>query len=101
MAKPASVTPFAFSDDHPLADAHAKVAAWIEGFVSGQSLLEGSPEQSRRYVLAAIAQARHWDQEAEEICLQATTDVQRLNAHHLPGWGAVWGRRRQVGVVRR
>jgi hypothetical protein len=117
MAKPADFKRFTFSNDDPLADEHAAVAAWVEDaiasrseyeyyqevdlktFASGQKLLDGSPEQSRRHVLAALAQVRHWERMADEIRSQAKSDMERINAHHQPSWGPVWGRRRQAGAV--
>lgn len=107
---------FKFSRDDPLASEHADVAKWIEEAVaslgetywqdvdlkslsSGQRLLRAKPEQSRRYVLAAVAQARHWDKLAQRIRAQGTTDVERMNPHLFPGWNPVWGRRRQAEAV--
>jgi hypothetical protein len=101
----------------PLAQEQASVAAFVEAALStpgvayysdvdlktipaGALLLEGDPQQSRRYVLAAVKQAHHWDELTEQVRAQAKTDGERMNAHHLPGWGDVWGRRRQaVNVV--
>ncbi len=106
-----------FSPDDALADEHAAVRTWIEeafatlrksryyeqvdpkSLPSGQKLLSGKPEQSRRYLLAALAQARHWDQEAGKIRAQATTPVQRGNPDLLPGWTQMWGRRQQAETV--
>ena len=82
---------------------HAAVSAWVEEafgslsrhnpyvdvelktFPSGQRLLDGKPEQSRRYLLAAVEQVWHWDRQTDRI---------------LPGWGPVEGRGRlAAGVV--
>ena len=92
----------------PLAAEHATVAAWIEDAVaslgercnqevdlktlpSGKKLLDAKPEQARRYVHAAVAQVRHWDEKAEQIRTQ--DDPRR------PGWDQVWGRRRNAEVA--
>ena len=45
----------------------------------------------RRYVLAAAAQVPYWDQLVDEVRSQATSDIQRINAHHLRGWAPAWG----------
>jgi hypothetical protein len=107
---------FKFSPDDPLASEHADVAKWVEEAVallgetywqdvdlkslsSGRRLLEPEPEQSRRYVLAAVAQIRHWDELAQQIRAQGTTDMERMNAHLRPGWKPVWGRKRQAEAV--
>ncbi len=117
MAKATDITAFTIPDGDPLADEHAAVAAWVEDAIgslseheyyrdvelkshpSGLRLLEGKPEQSRRFVLAAVAQLGHWDQQTERIRAQGTNDFDRMNAHHLPGWGPAWGRRRQAQAV--
>jgi hypothetical protein len=108
---------FKFPHDDPLADEHAAVAAWIEDafatldqyesgkqvdlktLPSGQMLLGAKPEQSRRYALAAVAQARHWDQQAEKLRARGTTAIERMNPGHLPGWHDVWCRRRQAAAA--
>jgi hypothetical protein len=86
-----------FSLDDPLANELTAVAAWVEdafatlskfeyyeqvdlkSLPSGNRLLEGKPDQLRRYVLAAVAQVRHWDQQTEQIRAQATTEIERMN----------------------
>ncbi|MEM1068950.1 MAG: DUF4132 domain-containing protein, partial [Planctomycetota bacterium] len=65
----------------------------------GMKILETKGESASRMVRAAVIQTLYWDQQAEVIKDQAETAMQRVNAHHLPGWGAVWGRRRQAAVV--
>ena len=103
--------------DDPLAAEHAAVAAWIEDAVasldehryyqdvdlktlpSGKKLLDAKPEQARRYVLAAVAQVRHWDEQAARVRALGATEQERINAHHLPGWGQAWGRRRKAEAV--
>lgn len=103
---------FTYSQDDPLAAAHAAVAAWIEEsyaalgqelyryepnlkkLPSGQRLLEGDAEQSRRYVMAGIVQARYWDESARDVRSQGETEADRANPHFRPGWDATWGRRR-------
>jgi hypothetical protein len=117
VAKSPKLEQFVFARDDPLASEHAAVTEWIEDALtsldenhyyqdvdlkslpSGQRLLDAKPEQARRYVLAAVAQVGHWDRKAEEIRARAATEMERINAHHLPGWGPVWGRRRQAEAV--
>jgi hypothetical protein len=66
---------------------------------SGRVLLESDPQQGRRYVMAAFQQVRFLDEKMEEIRSQAKTEMERVNAHMLPGWDAVWGPRRQTMAV--
>ena len=112
MAKAPKLEPFTFSPDDPLADEHAAVAAFVDKAVdslgyatdlklvpSGQDLLHAKPEKSRRYVLAAVTQARYWDELAEQVRAQAENEMQRMNAHHLPGWNDVWHHRRLTEAV--
>jgi hypothetical protein len=112
-----SAESFAIDPGDPLAEEHAAVAAWVEdaagslgsqryyldvdlkSLPSGKRLLDGTPEQSRRFVLAAVAQARHWDLRAEQLRDAAADDAERSAVHRLPGWAVVWGRRRQAVAV--
>ncbi len=103
MAESHELERFEIAPDDPLADEHAAVSAWVEEafgslgehnpfvdvelkkFPSGRRLLDGKPEQSRRYLLAAVEQVRHWERQAKRICFV---------------WGRVDGRRRHAaGVV--
>lgn len=86
-----------FSPDGPFAAEHADLAAWVEDAVasrgesqyyvevdhktvaSGKNLLDADPEHARRYVMAAVAQVRHWDKIAEQI--QATDTERVLNGN--------------------
>jgi hypothetical protein len=117
VSKIVEINPFPVAPDDPLAKEHAAVVAWVEeafgsldehlyyrdvelkNHATGKRLLEAKPEQARRYVVAAVAQLRHWDAETDKIRAQAETDSQRWNPHHLPGWAPVWGRRRQAAAV--
>jgi hypothetical protein len=109
--------PFQHPPDDALAPAHAAVAAWatdaiaslpehtwykeaeLKSCPSGRALLNGNPAQARDYVMAAVAQLRHLDAEADRVRAQGQNEMERVNAHFLPGWGGVWGRRRQTLVV--
>jgi hypothetical protein len=95
--------------DDPLAKDHSAVATWVEDAVntlgeeryyhdldlkaipSGEALLVGNPEQSKRYVMAAVAQVKHWDRLAAKIRDQASNEHERINQ--------VWGRRRMAERV--
>ncbi len=108
---------FSFPPNDPLAREHTEVAQWVEdaasslnenqyyqqlelkSLPSGKRLLAADPEQARRYVLAAVAQTRHWDQLAMQLRDQAETEMERINGHHLPGWAVIWGRRQQSKAV--
>lgn len=78
MATPIELEPFVYSPDDPLADAHFTLAGWLEdpgnshdgnasygekvdSLPTGQRLLKAKPAERRRYLLAAVAQVRHWD----------------------------------------
>ncbi|MHB1836734.1 MAG: DUF4132 domain-containing protein, partial [Solirubrobacteraceae bacterium] len=109
--------PFTFAPDDPLAEEHAAVLAWVEEVLgtlpanrlyedvelktlpSGRRLLEASPDQARRYVLAAIAQAKYWDGQLDAIRNQASNELDRINAHWHPGFALTWGHRRQTAAV--
>src|SRR5688572_17883614 len=100
--------PHVSAPDDPLRAEHATVSAWVEAafsslgadhfyrdaglksLPSGQVLLDAEPEQARRYVLAAVAQARHFAAEAERFRGQYEQEGQQVVAH--PGWTAAWGR---------
>lgn len=118
MAKPvANFEEFKVAPDDPLTAEHAAVTAWVDDAVgslgdrayyvdaelktqpSGNALLDGKPEQSRRYVMAAAAQARHWDQQVAQIRAQAETNSELGNPYRSPNCALVWGRRRQAVVV--
>ena len=117
MAKSPKIKPFVPASDDPLVQEHAAVSAWIEEAIgtlgehnyykdlnlkeipSGQTLLSGNPEQSQRYVMAAIPQVSYWEQLASQIRARETNDIERSNPHLSPGWSQAWGRRRQAEAV--
>jgi hypothetical protein len=118
VAKPRNLGEFTIPPDDPLAPEHAAVAAWVEDAIgslserewywrdvdlkahpSGQRLLEGNAEQSRRYLMAAIAQVRHWHERADQIRDEAGSDGARGGPHKIPGFTLTWGRRRQAAAV--
>ena len=85
MSTNADLQEYPVSPDDPLASEHRAVSAWVEasmerlpkGYFSsdielktvpeGQLLLEGKPDQSLRYVRAALIQMRHWQEVAERL----------------------------------
>jgi hypothetical protein len=117
VAKSRTLQPFVVAPDDPFAAEHAVVAGWVEDVAemlgeyrywealelktrpSGALLLAGTPEQSRKYALAAVAQTRHWDRQADAIRDSAKSEMERMNAHHLPGYTLVWVRRRHAELV--
>lgn len=108
---------FTFAPDDPLAEEHAAVLAWVEEVLgtlpenrlyedvelkiltSGRRLLDASADQARRYVLAATAQAKYWDQQLDAIRNQGSNELERINAHWHPGHALIWGHRRQTTAV--
>lgn len=117
MAKSPNIEGFLIAKDDPLRAEHDAVSAWIEdaacspyskryydevdlkSLPSGKKLFDAKVAEARRYVVAAVAQVRHWDEMAERVRAQAANELQRVNAHHLPGWGDVWCRRRYAEAV--
>ncbi len=117
MTRSTDITPFPISPGDPLAKEQAAVAAWVEAafalvaggefyrsvdlktLPSGQTLLDGKPDQSRRFVMAAVAQLRHWDEQAAQFRHHQTDPLGASTPQFLPGWAPIWGRRRQAGAV--
>ncbi|QDU28943.1 hypothetical protein ETAA8_40490 [Anatilimnocola aggregata] len=117
MVEPKVTKVFPVNSGEPLAPEHGAISTWIDDALqhlgehsyykdldlkelpSGAALLAGDPEQSRRYLMAAVAQVIHWDRLAAEVRASGETEMQRINAHMLPGWGDVWGRRRKAEAV--
>ncbi len=89
MAAKIEVVPFTFSPDDPYAAEHAAIVAWVEdassnlsrrGYASelnlknlptGEAILAASPDEARRFVLAALQQIIYWDQSTNEILAKA------------------------------
>lgn len=85
MAKQTNFEPFVIDPQDPLAQEHQALQAWEKSASEklgetrswiklnpketpeGELLLKGDAEQSRRYVMAALAQIRHWDQLVSKI----------------------------------
>lgn len=117
MPSPVPLVAFAWASDDPLAAEHAAVAQWVRDALrslnehlwyrdvdlktlpSGQALLDATPDEARRYVLAAVIQTQYWDERAHEARAQAENESQRNNPHLLPGWNLVWGRRCKTEAV--
>ena len=104
-----NTSPLDYPSDDPLAPELAAVAAWVEEITasrsrdfyyldvelkstpSGQAILDGNAEQSKRYLLAAVRHVQHWDLLADQ---QRKGAVGSSHSIHLrPEWGHVWGRR--------
>jgi hypothetical protein len=116
MAKTPRLQPFVVPEDSPLAAEHAAVARWVEESTdrvggnywhdldlktipSGEALLAGKPEQSKRYVLAAVAQARHWEAVREWLASDAGEDPTQTSARDQEEGRRVWSLRRQAVAV--
>lgn len=101
------VQEFRIDQTDPLAGTHAAIAAWItdatklasgtyrsidlKSVPSGTKLLEANPADGRRLVLAAIERSRHSRRQMEAILALANSEVERINAHHLPNWSVAHG----------
>src|SRR5690349_5393875 len=97
----------------PLSAEHEAVSAWVEeasgtlddagwykdvelkSLPSGQTLLAADPALARRYVLAAVHQARHWEEASERAKATASTPLAKMNPHMIDGYKPAWSRRRQ------
>lgn len=106
--------PFVCADADPLKAENVAIQRWLDDALNsadpaqwykvaelksspgGQALLDAKPDEARRLVLAAIHLARHLNGETKRVRDQANSDMQRMNAHMLPGWSDVWGRSRHV-----
>lgn len=109
--------PFEFAPGDALSGEHAVILRWVtdamaslgpheryrqlelKSLPSGQAILDAESERARRLVMAAVAQVCHWDKEVARVRSQGTNEHERVNAHFLPGWNEVWGRRRQTETV--
>jgi hypothetical protein len=112
-----TIRSFPVADDDPLAQEHGAVAAWIEdavsslperdpygavelkGLPSGKKLLDARPAQARRYLLAAVAQVRHWEEQADAVRGEAAVEGQYINVYSLRSWAPVWSRRQHGHAV--
>src|SRR4030088_3362934 len=104
MATRPKIQEFTPQPNDPFASEHAAVNRWLQDAVQssdpnqywkdvdlksvegGRFLLEATPEHARRFVLAALIQVRHWDEQIEHIRAIATTDMERANLHLHPNW---------------
>jgi hypothetical protein len=115
--KKLSPEPFAPRADDPLLPEHQAVAQWIadalaslnprdtwrdvdlKSLPTGIRLLDADPEQAKRYVLAAMLQLRHWDEQGRKIKATAADGMTQMNPQLLPGWGETWAQQRKAGAV--
>jgi hypothetical protein len=109
------VEPFKAQESGPFAAEHKDVGRWVADAAqrmggvwrevqlgdlkSGRKLLDAEPAQARRYVLAALSQVMHWDAQVERVRAQGKTEIERINAHFLPGWDQAWSARLQTQAV--
>jgi hypothetical protein len=109
--------PFAPAADDPLASAHRTVLAWVEAAAAtrgqdnwyqdvdlksvpeGVAIAECGPADARAFVMAALAQVRHWDAQVDQIRQEASDELHRANPHLRPGWTDIWVRRLQANRV--
>lgn len=94
--------PFVIADNDPLAAEHAVVTQWLDEATppspqspsrivdlkdteAGRTLLQAAPATARRYVLALIAQAHHWETQAQNIHSQLAEEEQ-LSVYFHPTW---------------
>src|SRR3954468_12109962 len=90
------------SPSDPLASEHQLITRWISAaFASldpkypyfdvelkklkeGQAILDASPEQARRLVMAGVAQVLHWEMDVERIRSHGKNDMERQNPQDIP-----------------
>jgi hypothetical protein len=65
----------------------------------GQVFVEATPSQARRFVLAALAQVKHWDAEADQYRTKEMRKSGGFFNYHSPAWAAIWGRRRHTEAI--
>src|SRR5579862_1538459 len=99
-----AVEPFHFSPTDPLAPEHEAVLRWVDEATespkgknywleinlktleSGRVLLDAQPEQARKIILAALAQAIYWEQGLKRVREGAKSSVERANIFRAPGY---------------
>lgn len=117
MVNPHGIQEFTPQPDDPLGPEHVAIQRWVQAAVQsshpdrywedvdlksveeGRVLLDAAPEQAKRYALAALARARHWDEEIASLRASANTELDRINLHRLPGWEQIGPPRRHVVVA--
>jgi len=117
--KTSKIEGFPIAEGDPLAEEHLAVSAWVEEaitalsatangliqdldlktFPSGQALLDGKAERSRRLVLAAVAQIRHWAELTRRLREETAGSIRAGREQEALGWQEAWGRRRQAWAV--
>ena len=110
---------FPIAEADPLAEEHLAVSAWVEDalkalsttpsgyildldlktFPSGQALLDGKADRSRRLVLAAVAQIEHWHELTQRLREETAGAIRNGQGQEALGWQQAWGRRRQAWAV--
>lgn len=106
------MTPFQIPTGDPLENEHRVVSTWVNEAAtvydpnscykepdlkilpSGQTMLAASPDMARRYVMAAIVQARHWESQCATILSKAKTEDQKDACYSHPSHIQNWGNRR-------
>lgn len=113
---PSAFEQFPITAGDPFEAEHGAVAQWVEDSItategryysapgldalrSGQRLLASTPEQSVRYLRAAIQQTRHWYQMAKQVEAQAASDFEKQNICQNPAWKEASCRKRQALLV--
>lgn len=115
MAKKPKIEPYSVEAGSELAGEHALISGFIDqanasrahyyhdvdlkSTSAGKEILDAKPAAARRIVVAAIEQTRHWDEMAARVRSQGETEMERVNAHHLPGWEEVWSKRNAAAAV--
>jgi hypothetical protein len=118
MPAPGRAEQFEVPPNDPLASAHQAIIRWVhdamqapngdrywgnvdlKSLESGRAILEAKPEEARRIILAALVQARFWDDRLSEIRAKATSNIEHANLHHNPDWVRLSiPQRHTVGVI--
>jgi len=112
-----TIEPFSWSASDPLAPEYQLVADFVSEVVvsgwkpyrdfdvstatSGKKILEADATTGASLVLALVAHASHFDDLARKVRALAQNELERINWHHTPEWGAVWLPRQAAALALR
>lgn len=117
MAGESFFSKFSAPSGDPLAAEHEAVALYVQqalaslgkescwndlalgSIPAGRVLLEAKPDQARRYLLAAVQQASHWEDVMKAVYRQRSETKSFVSDHNLPGWMEAFGPEHQTVQV--
>lgn len=114
MAESSFFSRFTAPSGDPLATEHEAISRYVEDALAhlgrnscwqdldlkkipaGRALLEAKPDLGRRYLLAAVQQAVHWEGVMKKVYDQRKDMKRAVSDHHLPGWLETYGPQHQT-----